>query len=147
MREIKFRGKAVMTKDELDYQSIPNYKGWIKGSLVVDGNDHYIVGEIVDASDDGLIHEWWAKVEPKSVGQYTGLKDKNSREIYEGDVLNHITHDFHLEVSWQALWPGFYYQYIGTEQFHKLTVGAVGHFEIIGNIYENPELLEEGKHE
>ncbi len=149
MSEYKFRGKAVMTKDELDHQDIPNYKGWVRGSLVTDGDSRYIVGEVVEANEDGLIHEWWVKVDPKSVGQYTGLKDKNQRDIYEGDVVEFSYNSLEWYKGKGVIKFNERYGYFGINnnnwfRFNERTLETI---EIISNIYENLELLEEGKHE
>ncbi|CAF1772701.1 hypothetical protein NRS6084_03906 [Bacillus subtilis] len=85
--------------------------------------------------------------------QYTGLKDRNGREIYEGDILqisNKENKDYHMEVLWTG--QGFGYTIIRNET--KRSGYIVGHHserglnfyngasEVIGNIYEDPELLE-----
>lgn len=72
------------------------------------------------------------------VMQYTGLKDKNGREIYEGDIVNHLYHYYagHGVVSEEN-------EIIVIEDIAKLPFdGSSVECEIIGNIYENPELLE-----
>lgn len=83
-----------------------------------------------------------------SLQQYTGLKDKNGKEIYEGDITYHSAHEVQSIITWHdthICFAGFdkgtpyYYQVIDEKSL-----------EVIGNIYENPELLttsQEGKKE
>jgi len=77
--------------------------------------------------------------------QFTGLKDKNDVEIYEGDILLYESYKW-LEVEYHDDCGAFMFRYPlsdgdGTNIMHAHNF-RVGHAEVIGNIYENPELLE-----
>jgi len=122
MRENKFRGKR-----KIDGK-------WVYGYLI--GTD-VIVGEIVEFSDEYFNTEFWYKVDPKTVGQSTGLKDKNGKEIYEGDILESNHKLFRFEVIWSEDWAMFTVKGDSVEALIRWDT----YCEVIGNIYENPELL------
>lgn len=85
------------------------------------------------------------------VMQYTGLKDKNGKEIYEGDIckmkFGGIGDEFLISIRWD--WSGANWQFNDHTSFDDgvglgkwdFKVGIANDSEIIGNIYENPELL------
>lgn len=127
MRTIKFRGKRT-DKDE-----------WIYGYLA-DGN---------------CICDWDNKerrsfeVKAKTIGQYTGLVDKNGNEIYEGDIVK-TKGNWGGVVTWNS--RGYFYINDGyyTEEPDLLPLGSLNcyvrrDFEIVGNIHDNPELIKKGE--
>lgn len=73
--------------------------------------------------------------------QYTGLKDKNGKEIYEGDIIQDTTDNNHV-VVWYENRCGWAFDDIGRTPAHSIN-GELdqSQCEIIGNIYENPELI------
>lgn len=80
---------------------------------------------------------------------YTGLKDKNGKEIYEGDIVKYTSEleNGIFEVKYgncrfYGLWIEANFMGITTDLFY---LGCSNELEVIGNIYENPELLEEGE--
>jgi len=82
-------------------------------------------------------------VRSDSVAQFTGLTDKNGKEIFEGDVVNFGNNDIHHIVA-----------YVGNSFVLAFTYGKIAvynwtgvNLEIIGSIYENPELLKSNQYE
>lgn len=129
MREIKFRAKDKVNNK------------WIYGNLetpLLDWNisKRYIVGYSYGQYQK---HE----VEPETVGQCTGLKDKNGVGICEGDIDKDgyiVTYVDGSDESDIGMNVGFYIQRNDFESWIHLEVGAM--YEIIGNIHDNPELIE-----
>lgn len=131
-REIKFRGK-----------DIENENGWRYGSLVVYPDGNCVIVEF-DKDENELSYD----VYPETVGQFTGLYDKNGKEIYEGDIgktkeygkflgdKNFSGYD-HFEVLLEN--GGFRLE--NEKRIFNLTNNS--HIEVVGNIHDNPELLKE----
>jgi len=116
-REIKFRG---LSKEI----------GWVYGDLVINCTANpYIIDE------HGF--EWNIIVE--TVGQFTGLTDKNGKEIYEGDVLRN-THKYHANDICEGIVEFLDCQWFGGGDYLSYA-SEFCNMEIIGNIHDNPELL------
>lgn len=124
MREILFRGKRGLDGE------------WVEGSLIIWSDGSYSI-------EIGRLDTPMESVIPDTVGQYTGLCDKNGKKIFEGDIVedgrDYNEEDGYGVVEWndgafevisEGNWSGtFYTNYYGYE------------FEVIGNIHDNPNLL------
>lgn len=130
MRKIKFRGQTVDTK-ELIY-----------GDLIQTEKDFKNVVEILDWSKVGCKPEKSLVVNPETVGQFTGLTDKNGVEIYEGDIVkvDIFTKNYCIVFGESKKW-GASFQYKSDYSIYYLTENFAKDCVVVGNIYENPELL------
>lgn len=130
MREIKFRvwDKIGNRFFNIDY----NY-------LVAITN----CGKIGVLVDDFNFEEFKKdELENIVISEYTGIKDKNDKEIYEGDIIKDKLGRIY-KVFWHGSFAGFCYEFknqLGKKDF-KLLHLAYFNIEVIGNIYENSELL------
>ena len=124
MRPIKFRvwSGERMTSSQLFSVSM-------KGQLWFDSGSSGVVG-----------------VDDRPLMQYTGLKDKNGKEIYEGDILKHPDGTT-FKVVWLNTYSGFkaIYNRVNDHANLYMQLNDRGLAVVIGNIYENPELLETEK--
>ena len=140
MREIKFRGKSG--------------NQWYYGDL--EYNQRTLVARIHEYQEDGN-YKGQHTVNPNTVGQFTGLHDKNGKEIYEGDILTTANKEgkpFGV-VTWNSY--GYFYidDTLGKNNIREPQRVPIGQFvsaiiggkptdvEVIGNIHENKELLEQ----
>ena len=128
MREILFRGKHT-----------DNGK-WVEGELLHDMQDRpHIYWKT--PKELPIVFSNHAIVRPKTVGQFTGLTDKNGKKIFEGDILSECGSLF--AVVYDVKWARFHLKYIGRcIQYPEWNRGV--QMEIVGNIHDNPELLEGG---
>lgn len=160
MREILFRGKR---KDNGE---------WICGGLIchLEFEKFYIVNESIKQDNaTGCFIDYYFEVDPETVGQYTGLKDKNGKMIFEGDIIRYADYyeykcylesleypeeyeDFSFENLWtvdevvyaiKIDYPAFD---LNKHDFEcnglaELKCSDQYYYEVIGNIHDNPELL------
>jgi uncharacterized phage protein (TIGR01671 family) len=125
MREILFRGKRTDTKE------------WIEGIVFPQDND--IVIMLFQRPMDGLLVG--EEINPETVEQYTGLTDKNDTKIFEGDIIQNVTEGKTAVVQWFSEYSAFMLWCKSKNQVYWLYDNDFHNIEVIGNIYDNPELL------
>ena len=119
---------------------------WIYGDLrhISDGHGGYILC-IVDNTNGRNNDVTGVEVSPNTVGQYTGVTDKNGTKIFEGDIVRYgdTIHEVVFEQRNGTAYFGLVYSEAETLPFgHYQDLRQI---EVIGNIYDNPELLEDGE--
>ena len=115
---------------------------WITGIGISDRN-HGVT--LVWKSDDGCLYETY--VDHSTICQCTGLKDKNGNLILENDIVNCFESECSGKISWNESEAGFYFDVLvedGTYEEEHIYDYADS-MDVIGNIFDNPELLEVGK--
>ena len=148
----------------LDWRKFPEKEQWIIGYYVL-GFDVYEqpVHLIFEPTSMFFSHgetDGWTEIDPSTICQCTGLKDKNGKRIWENDILDGFTypymsdgaHNYYAEVCWCSNVPAFG---IYTQKYPKSKVSGISagmteimgdwnsnDWEVIGNIFDNPKLLE-----
>lgn len=147
-REIKFRGKSIINNTYVD---------WLYSSGIKYGDDIELIYCDEETSEE------WNYIDKETLGQYTGLHDKNGKEIYEGDIVefedtgeegyeykegfdfNNIAQVVYKDGIYTLANFGesdnSYYATDGTDEEILEEVLRNGNCKVIGNIYDNPELL------
>lgn len=145
MREILFRGKRV------------DNGGWVEGYLTQDPDlcQSFIEGWDYYTDGGGLEREPFChEVYPETVGQFTGLTDKNGKKIFEGDIISAKGYDtttgvVEFKEYKYVIHSRDKYKYDHSQSLEKEEHWNDGHmhydgiyeFQVLGNIYDNPELL------
>jgi len=154
MREIKFRvwfppydetedGKVIHYEGSMNYN--PQFE-----KVTVYTKELFDEGALAKAVKGNINEAFVDSGNP--IMQFTGLKDKNGKDIYEGDILSNDRYADELrQVIWNdvgALFQTVYFRAIqirtsGGRFPNSMPLDTDWHFEIIGNIYQNPELLKQ----
>lgn len=121
---------------------------WIVGSLIVDKHQHIETGEQIEIIGiyPSEYKDFSKRIDPSTICQCTGLKDKNGKLIFENDILSgHIDVEFpEDETRKRVVWHknGWCTNEPGCDDYEKLDDFDSENFEVIGNVFDNPELLE-----
>jgi len=118
MREILFRGKRLDNGE------------WVEATSILSAcNVHGIVptGRVA-----------FYQVDPNTVGQFTGLTDKNGRKIFEGDILD-VMHQGIFKCRWDE--GNFEFGLLNSKESFGIAYVSPNDIFVIGNIHDNPELL------
>ena len=148
MREILFRGKCKRGYDYSDGD------GWVYGSLLQKGTSVAIVKtediDICPKTDDGYssIDDFGCiPVEENTIGQYTGLTDKNGTKIFEGDIIKYYEYIEGVEeitIAGYVVYSecGFYVKGANSDDGWRLCdLEPKTELEVVGNIHDNKDLL------
>ena len=130
MREILFRGKRFDNGE------------WIEGNYRAVRNSHFSYIECIDKPTDCY------RIDHETVGQYAGMTDRNGKKIFEGDICLGV-----LKTRFEVYWDKERTAFMAREKhdvpygkdidyYASYSDGKIG-AEVIGNIYDNPELLNE----
>lgn len=148
MREILFRGKSLETSEWVcgGYSSY-DVRYLSDGPIINenDGCENIVCPSIINYDDDCL----WVRVVPETVGQWTGTIDVNDQKIFDGDIVKVMTKDG-LTTIGEVI-----YGNDGSVRLRVVDMEAGGryaivapllclyeHIEVLGNVHDNPELLE-----
>lgn len=122
---------------------------WVRGSLLRSGNGYIDIiplnNTICEDESNALCVGNWYVVDSETLGECTGLTDRNGKPIFEGDILE-TAESFNYIVKWSREHAEFYAE--SMDRFCvRSSVGVIARQGgvIIGNIYDNPEMKESGE--
>ena len=131
MREILFRGKRTINGD------------WVYGDFV-HGNERKSLRDSIFVYDRETQSFNDYDINPSTLGQYTGLTDKNGKRIFEGDVAK-VLQGKDKDIAYVGFENGAFMLYPKTGNIYERTLWSYWYndwdVEVVGNITDNPELL------
>lgn len=134
-REILFRGKRTDTGEWVQGYVCRSHRH--RGSLDSEIESYYFNA----LDDNGWVSE--CVVSAETVCQYTGLTDKNGKKIFDGDILLYIDRECPDDILRELVaWNGFSLVARKGKRDIVMSNWECEHMEVIGNIFDNPELLE-----
>lgn len=128
IRKINFRGKSA-----------ENHRGRATSPA---GKGEWVYGAIFQDPRDGSCHifhktmMYWIRIDPATVGEYTGVDDEYGTPVYEGDIIRHGDDVFEVVFG-----DGCFWRKGRTDTMELHTILGMGEFEVVGNIYDNLEQL------
>lgn len=139
MREILFKAKQVGDDEWVEgYYTECNGKAFI-------GINISIYGDIFEVFCTPVIR--WFEVDPKTLCQFTGLCDRYGSKIWENDILMaHLDESYPEDVTYETVeWgvAGWVAHETGSTDREYIDKFDLKHFKVVGNIFDNPELLQE----
>lgn len=149
-REILFRGRIATSPEaleELDYKGVQHKNGWVFGAYT----DGFIVSGVAAANEEYIAMEQWGAVDPETVGQYIGSIDVDSPKVFEGDIIRTYRTNGALNDQYVVEWNpkdkvlDLVHREPGFTTRASLSVLDEHVWELVGNIHDNPELLEVAK--
>ena len=139
MREILFKAKRI-DNDEW----VEGYYTECNGKIFI-GINIFIYSDIFEVFRTPLIR--WFKVDPETLCQFTGLCDKNGKKIWENDILMaHLDESYPEDAAYETVeWnvAGWVAHETGSIDRQYLDKFDLEHYEVVGNIFDNKELLQE----
>lgn len=140
MREILFRGQTRKKGEKVRLDGSPIDSNWVYGGIFPNNK----------GGDFAIIYQQYPKIEKytvyaDTVGQYTGLLDKNGKKIFEGDIIQSLETKETAVVQWFPEHSAFMVWCKSSNEVGFLYECTKSNIEVIGNIYDNPELLEVSK--
>lgn len=144
MRTIKFRGKNEKTGEwEIGFFAYLHISDTADSGQITRGFQS--IPSIFNDGEGHRENSYWKTVDQKTVGQFTGLLDRNGKEIYEGDIVKARVTDgrFRANPKYENL-KVYYDENRGRFSVNWFVPFVGDRFEVIGNIHDNPELLKGG---
>lgn len=143
MRNVKFRGKATT---ENGIEILPK---WVVGSLIIADNGDSFITQWRRQEGTGYMSTTY-QVIPESIGQYTELPDKKGTEVFGGDIVQiDNTEDVSMWVRGEKALieyvPGRFRIKTESGEKNMMQEDMSSSIEVIGNIFDNPELIEFGR--